>query len=139
MTMKITVNRVPSEGLAEEFVCDPATLDMSRIDVEPQHPLTVSAFSTLAGRELVVRAQIRCQARLECGRCLQLFEQPLSTSAILCYEVQPTDVVDITEDVRQELILTYPMSPMCHEGCRGLCPMCGLNLNITRCQHDQAR
>ncbi len=135
--MNIPVSRVPSEGLTEDFTCDPATLDVTRVDVQPKNPLTVSALSTLTGRELIVRAQINCQVQLECGRCLQLFEQPISTSAILSYEVQPTDVVDITEDVRQELILAYPMSPMCREGCRGLCLVCGQNLNITRCQHDQ--
>ena len=139
MSMNIVVNRVPFEGMTEEFVCDPATLDIGRADIQPQDPLTVSAFSTRAERELVVRAKIRCQARLECGRCLQMFEQPLQTSTILSYEVQPTDVIDITEDVRQELILVYPMSPVCHEGCRGLCLVCGQNLNVARCEHDQTR
>jgi uncharacterized protein len=43
--------------------------------------------------------------------------------------VAPTDVVDITDDIRQEIILAYPMIPICQQNCKGLCPVCGQNLN----------
>ena len=45
------------------------------------------------------------------------------------------DVVDITDDVRQEIMLAYPMIPVCRPDCKGLCSVCGQNLNAGPCQH----
>ncbi len=134
--MKITVNRIPFEGLREEGTYDPDALDLERFDIHSEDAVAVSAFFTRAAREVVVLADIRCVVRLSCGRCLESFERPIQTSATLSYEiVQPTDVIDITEDVRQEIILAYPMIPVCREACKGLCPQCGQNLNVATCPH----
>jgi uncharacterized protein len=35
--------------------------------------------------------------------------------------------------LREQFQLALPMKPLCTEGCRGLCPECGANLNRTRC------
>jgi uncharacterized metal-binding protein YceD (DUF177 family) len=59
----------------------------------------------------------------------------VTPDATFSYSVQPTDVVDITEDVRQEIILAYPMIPLCDPACKGLCRSCGANLNRVSCGH----
>jgi uncharacterized protein len=127
--MKIHVNRIPYEGLREETVYDPKTLDMDRFDVRLEDPIAVSAVITKAEQEIVVQATIHCQLRLSCARCLGAFESPLRLSVTLSYQVGPSDVVDITNDIRQEIILAYPMVPVCQQQCKGLCPTCGQNLN----------
>ena len=134
--MKIHVNRVPSEGLHDSASYDPVALDVDRVDVHVEQPITVSAFITKAEHELVVQAQMHCVMGLTCARCLTVFEQPLDTSAMFTYDVVPTDVVDISEDVRQEIILGYPMVPVCDPACKGLCLMCGENLNVAMCVHQ---
>ena len=62
---------------------------------------------------------------------------PINTDAVFSYKAQLTDVVDITEDVRQEIILAYPMVPVCQPQCKGLCIECGQNLNLGSCPHHQ--
>ena len=114
---------------------DPAALDLERFDVHPERAVAVSAFATKAEREIVVRADIRCMVRLSCARCLTEFEQELSTSGMWAYEAMATDVIDLTDDVRQEVILAYPMVPVCSPGCCGLCAVCGQNLNTGTCPH----
>ena len=47
--------------------------------------------------------------------------------------------VDITEAVRQSVIVALPMKPLCKEGCAGLCPQCGANLNKENCGHQGSR
>ena len=42
-------------------------------------------------------------------------------------------VVDLTEEVREAMILTFPGYPICRESCKGLCPKCGKNLNDGPC------
>ncbi len=135
--MKIQVNRVPSEGLREDTTYDPKLLDMERFDVQFQEPIALSSFITVAEHDLIVKADISCVLQLQCARCLTTFDWPLRTDTLLSYEVAPTDVIDITEDIRQEIILAYPMIPMCREDCKGLCAVCGQNLNLGSCAHHQ--
>jgi len=44
-----------------------------------------------------------------------------------------TDRIDVTEELRQTLLLALPAKPLCGEDCRGLCPHCGTNLNTGSC------
>ena len=135
--MKIHVSRIPPEGLQDHATYNPAPLDMERPDIHVTRPVEVEAFMTMAERELVVKADIRCPLRLSCARCLEEFEQTVTADALFNYAVQPADVVDITDDVRQEIILAYPMIPLCRPDCKGLCSACGQNLNRGACAHTQ--
>ena len=134
--MKIHVNRIPSEGVREEMTYDPKALDVDREDVQVAEPVALSSFITKTAETLVVMAEISSQLRLTCARCLEEFDAPLHTTATLTYDVAPTDVVDITEDIRQEMILAYPKIPVCRADCRGLCLVCGQNLNHASCPHQ---
>ena len=136
--MQIYVSQVPPEGLRHHARYDPAELKMERMDVRLRKPFEVDAFIILADRELVVTASIRCPLHLSCARCLEEFAVTLTPSAVFSYKVQPTDVVDITDDIRQEIMLAYPMVPICQPSCRGLCSTCGQNLNIASCGHEAA-
>jgi uncharacterized protein len=134
-SMKIHVNRIPEGGITEHATYDPAHLDMERDDVHVA-PFDVEAFITKTDQELIVRAEIRSPVKFVCGRCLEEFPREIKASGMYSYHVQPTDVVDITEDVRQEIILNYPMVPLCRPECKGLCLECGQNLNHGSCEHQ---
>lgn len=134
--MKIHVNRVPVEGLEDHASYDPATMDMDRWDLRLEQPVEVDAFISRVDQELVVRVQIRCPICASCARCLEDFDAVLTPAALFSYQVTPTDVVDITDDVRQEVVLAYPMIPVCRPDCRGLCGVCGQNLNEAACAHQ---
>lgn len=127
--MKITVNRIPLDGVQEEVAYDPKAMDIERGDISLEQPIRVSAFITKAEHEVLVRAHIRGVLHCSCGRCLQPFESPLQAEMTMSYEAAPTDILDITDDVRQEILLAYPMIPLCRRDCKGLCPVCGHNLN----------
>ena len=134
--MKIHVNRIPAEGLTERVTYDPAAMDMDRPDIHLREPFEIEALLALAEKELVVRADIRCPVHLTCARCLDEFTRLLTTDAVFSYPVRPTDVIDITDDVRQEIILAYPTTPLCRLDCKGLCSRCGNNLNHAPCTHE---
>ncbi len=110
---------------------------MEREDIHLDQPFDVEAFIALADEELVVHAEIHCSLRLSCARCLEDFVSTLVTDATFSYAVKPTDVVDVTDDVRQEIMVDYPMVPICRPDCKGLCRSCGQNLNLASCQHQE--
>ena len=41
--------------------------------------------------------------------------------------------IDLDRVVETETTLAIPMKPLCDPGCRGLCPVCGVNRNLNPC------
>jgi uncharacterized protein len=41
--------------------------------------------------------------------------------------------IDISQRVHDAIMLNISLKPLCSEDCRGLCPMCGANLNEGEC------
>jgi len=71
----------------------------------------------------------------ECGRCLVPVSKRVETDDFKCFVETPhgMEVCDISEDIRTEMTLALPMNLFCRDDCRGLCPVCGENLNQKRC------
>ena len=42
-------------------------------------------------------------------------------------------MVDLIDLMREQFVLALPMKPLCEEACKGLCAVCGTNLNKTQC------
>ena len=69
-----------------------------------------------------------------CGRCLQPSEITLETGDLqLFVELGDEEMVDITEDIRAELLINLPANLLCSDDCAGLCSICGGNLNKVQC------
>ena len=51
----------------------------------------------------------------------------------LFVELGDEEFVDITEDIRAELLINLPANLLCSDDCAGLCPVCGANKNIQEC------
>jgi uncharacterized protein len=43
------------------------------------------------------------------------------------------DAVDLAPMVHDAILLDLPLAPLCREGCRGLCPYCGIDRNEASC------
>ena len=41
--------------------------------------------------------------------------------------------IDLTEPLRQEIILHFPGLPVCFKSCKGICPICGIDKNNKNC------
>jgi len=100
--------------------------------------------------EISINGKIQTIAELECDRCLSFYQQDLNSSfKIILSQVDlsimnsneniipissNTNEVDITSPIRDTLILSVPMKKLCRKDCKGLCPKCGVNLNIEKCK-----
>ena len=42
--------------------------------------------------------------------------------------------IELDDLVREELLLSVPVNVLCREDCRGLCPACGIDRNLSECQ-----
>jgi uncharacterized protein len=72
--------------------------------------------------------------RISCSRCLEEFESDFKKVIALNYPVDKSDpVINLEPDIREEIIIDYPLKPLCKPDCKGLCPKCGRNLNEGNC------
>jgi len=104
---------------------------------------------------ILVTGHLSTEVRVPCRRCLmpacvpvQLdleeeyrpsidivtgAELPLADGEDEATRTDAHHILDLTEVVRQELLLAVPMSALCSPACKGLCPNCGANLNEGPC------
>jgi len=115
---------------------------------------------TRLGDGLLVQGDIRADVDLRCSRCLDDITVPVDarleeqfkptvdveTGRAIKHEEQEEDdaftidnvhQMDMSEPIRQALLVALPMRPLCRENCRGLCPVCGANRNNTDCGHHE--
>ncbi len=110
------------------------------LEIEPSELLTVSApvhydlvVKAVSGGALV-EGEIGTELTGVCGRCLTPVTREIANDRICLFlELGDADEIDISEELRSELLLELPMTLLCSEECRGLCPECGCNRNTTRC------
>ncbi len=93
--------------------------------------------------------QVSAEAKVEttCVRCLDEFFLPVEVEFEELYQFpsrnrEETDLIlpmdgyiDLTPLYREYLILAMPIKRLCKEDCKGLCVICGANLNRTTCEH----
>ncbi|MDD4894729.1 MAG: DUF177 domain-containing protein, partial [Candidatus Omnitrophica bacterium] len=71
---------------------------------------------------------------IRCSRCLEEINSGFNQEFELHYAVDKLEpVIDLDPDIREEIILSYPINPLCDADCKGLCPRCGHNLNEGGC------
>src|SRR6266536_553440 len=97
---------------------------------------------------------VKTTLELPCSRCLEPFTIPVDAPFDLRYqphaenagegerEIEEDDLttafyendeIDLGQLMREQFYLAVPMKPLCVAECRGLCPICGTNLNRGTC------
>ena len=98
-------------------------------------PIRYDLVLERAGTELIVRGEVAAPLKLRCSRCAQFFSTTARVSSFLhTYEsARHPDFLDVSADVREDLLLEIPGFPLCRAGCKGLCAQCGQDLNEGSC------
>jgi uncharacterized protein len=113
---------------------------------------------TNSGRHIVARGRFRTTVELECSRCLRRhridLDLPIEEALPIAGQVPDVreegveeelpeeeteplfveNIFDLTELLRQSILVAAPIKPLCSEECKGLCPHCGKNLNDGPCE-----
>ena len=132
--MKIIINQVPQGGLYLEEEASAKELDLETDLIKFRTPLKLNAHVFLITNALTVELNIRAVLFSNCSRCLEEFEWEINKDTKLNYSLGSRDVfIDLSEDIREEVILDYPIKPLCRSNCKGLCVQCGKNKNQGGC------
>ncbi len=132
--MRFLVSEVRTAGRLERKVSvEPSTvLGVAPEFVQYRHALNVYAEAVLTGTDIVVTGEISTTFGFTCGRCLENYERPFRGKLQQIYSLDQKEI-DISPEVKEAVLLEMPITPVCHEGCKGLCATCGKNRNIAPC------
>ncbi len=108
----------------------------------------VKAYGTAAieGKKVYVDGSVEYTIEGECSRCLELTQckivEPLNVRFVLNSPEEDdylykSGLVDLTQAVRDVVLESMPFAIHCKEDCKGLCPVCGCNLNVKECNCEK--
>ena len=155
----LKLDEIPEEGLDLEWKEERTSLlaylkDLSRIDFDFETPLQSVAKIKKASGLVFISGKVETILRLQCVRCLKEFSYPLSTTFELTLhplKEAPSEEerelgseemelnffeggeVHLSEIACEQVFLEIPYQPLCQEGCKGLCSICGKDLNLSTC------
>jgi len=115
---------------------------------------------TRLSQDLLVQGRASANVTLVCSRCLEEFSLPVEGTLEEKYQpsidvltgrpvhraldeeddsafsINAAHEIDLYEPVRQALLVSLPIMPVCRPDCAGLCAVCGANLNEGSHSHE---
>ncbi len=133
--IKIAVRDIKSKGLDIDQTIPKEGIGLSDEEIDLRSPLQVKARLERVNDAVVAQTQVKAEFGYLCARCLEELHSEQTRDYVFDFEITPgMEFIDLGEEIRQELIIDNPARVLCAEGCKGICPKCGANLNKEQCQ-----
>ena len=155
MRLDLRKIRTPHERFEQEY--QPEAFGAPRADVDSFRiaspvRLAFEIFKDKSAFRLV--GTTKTTLEVPCSRCLEPLVVPVDAQFDLRYQPHSTNVgegeleieeddlttafyqneeIDLEQLMREQFYLALPMKPLCSDDCKGLCPVCGANLNRDAC------
>jgi uncharacterized protein len=148
--MWLNISDIPDDGFQQELEFPIALHDSAEPD-------TAHAFIRVFkfGKKVLVEGNLKVSVSLQCSRCLNAFSYPIDTT--FRDELNPVeefqkedqqeltgkeldlgfysnDEINILELIKEQVMLSVPMKPLCSADCQGICSQCGKDLNERGCE-----
>lgn len=161
--MRYKIKEIPAGGLVVEEALGEALVREALAGMGADPARTAAAVRlevTTGGDDVFVRGRLQATVGVECALCLKPARAEVDAPVTVIYRRKDEDEdeeaesdnpledteyavhdgreIDLSPIVREQLILSIPMSPRCKEGCLGLCSECGQDRNERNCGHRPA-
>jgi len=158
--MRFKINEIGPDGLPLDVPVTAEWLSAAcpELDARPGPAgLRLTGRIVKAGEDYLLRGHLSGELGTPCARCLEparvALDAPLEVTFVQSDAVDddadedddPEVIrfaggeIDVSDEVRDEIVLALPMNPLCSETCRGLCPVCGGNRNQVPCTCEADR
>jgi DUF177 domain-containing protein len=140
-------------GTTRSYLLDDDEPELQQ-ELSLKSPIVGTLKLTRTNHGILAEAQYTVEVEQECGRCLDparstivsdIREEILPSYNIVTglpvdLDVDPDSPrinanheVDLTDLIRQDIVVQQPLQPLCRPDCPGLCPSCGLELQTGAC------
>lgn len=122
---------------------DPTAIDLETAALVPGSTIEIDLEAESMSDGVVVKGSVRAAFQGECRRCLSPLAGYIDVDIRELYQVEVTDPdafaiigdqIDLVPMVRETVLLELPDAPVCQPDCAGLCPQCGVDLNVVTCE-----
>ncbi len=147
--MKISISEIPEEGLELDI-----SEKISSESLKSILPVFAKIRIDRSESEVIIRGSVKGEIEQQCSRCLKNYTIEISSPIVVVYHpiedinkeeqyelkgeeletgFYKNDILDTDEILIEQLLLNIPMKPLCSPECKGLCPKCGTDLNVSSC------
>ncbi len=112
--MKVHVLQIPPDGKHYEGDEPNSILELIDPRVKPASPITYSLEVGISEDGLWAHGPVGVDLDCECVRCLARFTLPIRVDDFACHvELEGREMVDLTEYIREDILLALPAHPHC--------------------------
>jgi len=132
--MRIDVSKLKDgESFLVSHEYDAKELKVELCDVRYLSPLNLRGTLGRVGESFFFKGNLTGQVEYSCTRCLKAIRKKADEAFDLYYPVKDEEYLETTDEIREVMLLSYPVKFLCSDNCRGLCPHCGKDFNEGRC------
>ena len=154
--MIFDIEEIGDEGLSFSFVLSKDQLEIDQADLSVNVDIAISGSLTRLGDYFYLNGNVITDVVSSCSRCLDKFSYPIDSvfkshfvpsddsytipgevelrASDVDIEVYENQQIDLTQSVRDGILLSVPVVSLCMEDCKGICFQCGKNLNHSHCK-----
>jgi uncharacterized protein len=125
----------------EQFLED---IEFQGEHIEFPSPLKLKGTISNTSQMLLAQISLKGCVKLQCGACTRMYEEKIDLSFEAAYKrlavsgdpdvfTYENDRIDFKEAVLEHILLTLLTRKRCMKECKGLCPGCGFDLNLSQC------
>jgi uncharacterized protein len=132
----VDLNRLNPEGEIFEGETSPDAIGLEESEfVRPAGGIAYKLTIQALGTELLVRGRLQQRFLCRCASCDKWFDLAVKEADFVnSFEIHEENAFpDLTEAIREAIILALPAYPRCSDACQGLCRSCGVDLNEGGC------
>jgi len=147
--LRLMLDEIRDGASSLELECNPEEINLEFEGADFIGNVSIKLDLFRQSSTIFVKAITSVNAELECSRCIERVSIKLEAVVQVQYSPLPKvaynriddigigyyddEYIDLSDEIRESLLLELPMTVLCSEDCKGLCPSCGQNLNRGEC------
>lgn len=150
--MKIALKDLKGDSSSLHFEITPEELELKFEGADFVQPVEAELTLRKSGDSLFCTGVARTEVNMPCSRCLESYPHSLEVKLDFLVKVGKDKIEieypDQAEQIifpgnqifsldklfKETVLLSLPLKPLCSEDCKGLCSVCGANLNVSSCK-----
>jgi uncharacterized metal-binding protein YceD (DUF177 family) len=112
--MKVHILQIPEEGRRYEGEEPSGVLELDDQNARALGPIEYALDVGVSDGGLFATGTLSVQVECRCVRCLEKFQRPLAVTDFACHvQLDGREMVDLTEYLREDILLALPAHPHC--------------------------